>query len=355
VATASTSYNEPFHIARKFASLDHLSSGRAAWNVVTSTSDAEAASFGRDRHFEHGARYQRAEEFVDVVRSLWDSWEDDAFLFDKASGRYLDSSKLHEVKHRGAHYAVQGTLNVPRAPQGHPVLVQAGSSEEGLRLAARIADVMFTTQQDLPEAQAFYTSIKNAVRAQGRNPDHYLVMPGLSVVVGNTREHAEEKLRELYALTDIDQAVAFLGAISGGVDLSGHDLDGPVPEFPPGNGNRSKQALFLRQARAKNLTVRQLALQVAGSGGHRVLAGTATEIADEIELWFKSGAADGFNFKPLYHTANLAEFSAQVIPILQERGLFHTDYAGRTLRENLGLPKPSLRHDSSRVLAQAQS
>lgn len=354
VGTASTTYNEPYHVARKFASLDLLSGGRAAWNVVTSTSNAEAASFGRDVHLDHDVRYERAEEFVDAVRALWDSWDEDVFLYDKASGRYLDASRLHGVDYRGSHVATRGTLNVPRPAQGHPVLVQAGSSGEGRRLAARIADVMFTTQADLADAQAFYAETKKQVSGFGRDPDSFFIMPGLSVILGRSREHALHRLRELSELVDIHQAVEFLGAISGGVDFSGHALDGPVPEFPLGNGNRSKQVLFLQQARSRGLTIRELALEVAASGGHRVVAGTPAEVADDIAAWFQGGAADGFNFKPLYHTENLSEFAQQVIPVLQERGLFHADYAGTTLRENLGLAAVPSPHAQQAAVAASE-
>jgi len=346
IATASTSYQEPYHIARAFASLDHLSNGRAGWNMVTSLTDAEAANFGRDVHFEHGARYERAEEFVDVAKALWDSLGDDLLLHDKTSARYFDSKKVHAINHRGKHFSVQGPLNVPRSLQGHPLLVQAGSSEEGLRFAARVAEIVFTTQTELPEAQAYYRDLKARVQAFGRNPSHQLIMPGLSVVVGRTREEAKDKLEVLNQLTDIDVAVAFLSSLSGGTDLSSYPLDGPLPDLALTNGNRSKQALFLRQAREKKLTIRELALQVAASGGHRVLTGTAEDIADDIQLWFESGAADGFNFKPLYLDDNLTEFADLVLPILRGRGLFKQNYTEGTLREKLGLPRPHNRYES---------
>lgn len=340
VATSSTSYHEPFHVARIFASLDHLSHGRAGWNLVTSLTDAEAANFGREQHFEHSARYRRAEEFVDVVKALWDSVDDDAFIRDKSSGRYLNLDQVHALNHHGEHFSVRGPLNVPRPPQGHPLVVQAGSSEEGLRLAARVADVVFTTQQELPDAQAFYRGLKDRVIAAGRRADQQLIMPGLSAVVGRTRQEAQDKFQALNDLIDIDVAVAFLSALSGGTDLSAYPLDGPLPELALTNGNRSKQALFLRQAKEHNLSIRQLAIQVAGSGGHRVITGTAEDIADDLQRWFESGAADGFNFKPLYLDNNLSEFADQVLPILRDRGLFKHEYAEGTLREKLGLARP---------------
>lgn len=343
VATSSTSYHEPFHVARIFASLDHLSHGRAGWNLVTSLTDAEAANFGREAHFEHSARYRRAEEFVDVVKGLWDSVEDSAFIRDKHSGRFLDLDQVHALNHQGEHFRVQGPLNVPRPPQGHPLLVQAGSSEEGLRLAARVADVVFTTQQELAPAQDFYRALKARVVGAGRAADQQLIMPGLSAVVGRTRKEAEDKLQALNELIDIDVAVAFLSALSGGTDLSRYPLDGPLPDLALTNGNRSKQALFLRQAQEHNLSIRQLAIQVAGSGGHRVITGTAQDVADDLQRWFESGAADGFNFKPLYLDDNLREFADQVLPILRERGLFKHDYAPGTLREKLGLQRPANR------------
>ncbi|MET0266767.1 MAG: LLM class flavin-dependent oxidoreductase [Duganella sp.] len=346
IATASTSYHHPYHLARSFASLDHLSKGRAGWNMVTSLTDAEAANFGRESHFAHGARYERAQEFVDVVRALWDSVEENLFLHDKQNNRYFDGARVHPIQHRGEHFSVQGPLNVPRPPQGHPLLVQAGSSEDGLQFAARVAEVIFTTQTELPEAQAFYSALKARVQGLGRDPAHQLIMPGLSVVVGRTRQEAQDKLHALNELIDIDNAVAFLSALSGGTDLSSYPLDGPLPELALTNGNRSKQALLTRQAREQNLTIRQLALQVAGSGGHRVLTGTAEDIADDMQLWFNSGAADGFNFKPLYLDDNLVEFSDQVLPILRDRGLFKRAYQPGTLRDKLGLPRPANRHGS---------
>lgn len=346
IATASTSYHQPYHLARSFASLDHLSKGRAGWNMVTSLTDAEAGNFGREAHFEHGARYKRAEEFVDVAQALWDSVGDDLLLHDKENSRYFDRQKVHAVDHRGEHFSVKGPLNVPRSPQGHPLLVQAGSSEEGLRFAARVADIVFTTQTDFSDAQAFYQDLKARVAAIGRHPSHQLIMPGLSVVVGRTLQEAQDKLHVLNELTDLNVAVGFLSALSGGTDLSAYPVDGPLPDLALTNGNRSKQALFLRQAREKNLTIRELALQVAASGGHRVITGTAEDIADDIQLWFESGAADGFNFKPLYLDDNLTEFADQVLPILRDRGLFKRGYANGTLREKLGLPRPPNRFEN---------
>lgn len=340
VATASTTYNEPFHLARKFASLDHLSGGRAAWNLVTSTTEAEAANFGQPRHPEHALRYERAREFVDVVTGLWDSFDDDAMLYDKESGIFFDPGKLAVPNHNGKHFSVRGPLNVPRPPQGHPVIVQAGSSEAGQELAAETAEVIFTAQQTLAEAQAFYAGVKGRLAKYGRSPDHLKIMPGIFPVVGRTPAEARDKYDELQALIDPAVGLHLLGQMIGGIDLSGYPLDGPVPELPETNGGKSRQKLLLAKAAREGLTIRQLYLSIAGARGHWTLVGTATEIADELEAWFRGGGADGFNVMPPYLPGGLDDFAELVVPELQRRGLFRTDYEGRTLRENLGLPRP---------------
>jgi alkanesulfonate monooxygenase len=341
VATASTTYNEPFHVARKFASLDHISGGRAGWNVVTSATDAEAKNFGLDRHVEHGQRYRRAEEFVDVVTKLWDSWEDDAFIRDKESGQFFDPAKLHQTNHKGEFFSVRGPLNVARTPQGYPVIVQAGASEPGQELAARTAEVIFTAQQTLEDAQAFYASVKGRMAKYGRRPVDLLVMPGVFPIIGSTQEEAERKYKVLQDLVQPAQGLQMLRNIAPGVDLSKLDLDGPLPDdLPETNGGKSRQALLRNIAARENLTIRQLFLKVAGGRGHLTLIGTPQMIADTMEQWFKESAADGFNIMPPYLPGGLEDFISLVLPELRRRGLFRTEYEGRTLRENLGLARP---------------
>ncbi|NWD06545.1 LLM class flavin-dependent oxidoreductase [Pseudomonas gingeri] len=344
IATATTSYNEPYHIARKFASLDHLSGGRAAWNLVTSVVSDEAWNFGRENHIDHGDRYQRAEEFHDVVKGLWDSWDDDAFVRDKHSGQYFDPDKLHTLNHRGEHFSVRGPLNVARPPQGHPVLVQAGASEAGKTLAARVAELIFAAHHDLAGAQAFYQDIKARAAAFGRDPDHIKILPGVTPFIGETREQAQALFEEFQALVDPVLGLRLLADTLGDdIDLSGHDLDGPLPETPVGQrGSRRDKVLEL--ARQENLSIRQLYLHLAG--GNPVI-GTPADIADTFETWFQARACDGFNVFFAYYPGAIEVFVDQVIPLLQERGLFRREYAGRTLRENLGLPRPANRFSPS--------
>lgn len=341
VATVSTTYNEPFHVARKFASLDHLSGGRAGWNVVTSWSDNEARNFSLDRHPEHADRYARAEEFVDVVTGLWDSWEDDAFLYDKESGVYFDAEKLHRLDHRGAHFQVRGPLNVSRPPQGHPVIVQAGSSEAGQELAARTAEVIFTAQQSLEGAQAFYRGLKRRLARYGRTPDQLKILPGVFPVVGATAAEAEEKYEALQALILPSVGLALLSQHLGGVDLTGYPLDGPLPaDLPEPNGTKSRFQLVTQLARDEGLTIRQLCRRVATARGHWSIHGTPSQIADQLQAWFEGEAADGFNIMPPHLPGGLDDFIALVLPELRRRGLFRERYAGKTLREHLGLARP---------------
>jgi FMN-dependent oxidoreductase (nitrilotriacetate monooxygenase family) len=339
-ATASTTYNEPFHIARKYASLDHLSQGRAGWNIVTSVTDAEAQNFNLDTQPDHASRYRRAREFMEVVTGLWDSWEDDAFLFDKESGRYFDPAKLHILHHKGEHFSVRGPLNLARAPQGYPVLVQAGSSADGQDFAAQWAEVVFTAHQTLPQAQAFYRGMKDQVGKHGRSPDHAKIMPGVFPVVGRTQQEAEDKYARLQALVDPVVGLGLLTGLLGDVDASKFPLDEPLPELPPTQGSTSRQQLVYEQARREGLTVRQLYLSVAGARGHRFILGTPQSIADQLEEWFVADGADGFNIMPPILPDGLTDFVDLVVPELQRRGLFRTEYEGRTLRENLGLPRP---------------
>ncbi|MBD2410410.1 nitrilotriacetate monooxygenase [Nostoc calcicola FACHB-389] len=340
VATASTTYDEPFHLARKFASLDYLSGGRAGWNVVTSSAEAAAKNFSREEHLEHALRYERAREFLEVTSKLWDSWEDDAFLRDKESGIYFDPDKLHVPNHKGQHFSVRGPLNVARPIQGYPVIVQAGSSEAGQDLAAQTAEAIFTAQQTLAEAQTFYSGVKNRLSKYGRSPDHLKIMPGVFPVIGRTEEEAKEKYQELQDLIHPSVGLGLLSGLVGGHDLSKYPLDGPLPDLPDTNGGKSRLQLITDLARRENLTIRQLYLWIAGARGHRTILGTPEQIADRLEDWFVNDGADGFNIMPPWLPGGLDEFVDLVIPELQRRGLFRTEYEGRTLRENLGLPRP---------------
>ena len=337
VATASTTYNEPFHIARKFASLDHLSAGRAGWNLVTSADPREAWNFSRESHLAHAHRYARAEEFVDVVRGLWDSYADDAFVRDREAGRFFDPEKLHLLAHEGAHFSVRGPLNVPRAPQGHPVVVQAGSSEAGKALAARTAEVIFTAQVTLEDATAFYADVKGRMPRFGRDPDHLKIMPGAFPVVGRTEAEAQDRYGELQALIHPVVGRSLLEQLTG-ADLSAYSDDALVPELPETEGGKSRQDLILRLARREGLSIRELYLRIAGARGHWTLVGTANQIADALQERFEAHGADGFNIMPPTLPGGLDDFATLVIPELQRRGLFRTAYEGRTLRENLGLP-----------------
>ncbi|GHJ43641.1 monooxygenase [Catellatospora sp. TT07R-123] len=345
IATASTTYNEPFHLARKFASLDHISGGRAGWNIVTSGTEREAQNFNRSVLPTHAWRYERAAEFVEVALRLWDSWDAEALRYDKDGGVFADTDLVREVNHVGDHFAVRGPLNVPRSPQGRPLLVQAGSSEDGKDFAARYAEAVFTAQQTLADGQAFYADVKARALALGRDPDQLLILPGIAPVLGATRAEADALARELEELIIPEYALAQLSSLLN-TDLSGHPLDGPLPELPDETsteGMQSRYRLVVDLARREDLTIRQLLGRLGGGRGHRVVAGTPVQIADEIELWFTQGAADGFNIMPPHLPGGLAEFVDQVVPILQERGLFRTAYTGTNLREHYGLPPvPSL-------------
>lgn len=339
-ATASTTYNEPFHIARKFSSLDHLSKGRAAWNVVTSVTDAEAQNFNLKVQPEHAVRYKRAREFMKVTRGLWDSWEEDAFLYDKESGQYFDSNKMHVLNHTDEFFSVKGPLNIARSPQGHPVIIQAGSSKDGIDFAAQWAEVVFTAQLNIKEAQEFYKDLKQRAQKYGREASEILIMPGLFPVVGETREQANEKFEELQNLVDPIVGIGLLTGLLGDIDISHLSVDDKLPPLPETQGSISRQQLLYKEALEKNMTIKELYLSVAGARGHKSIIGTPKDIADEIEYWFKNEAADGFNIMPPYLPDGLDDFVTLVIPELQKRGLFRTEYEGATLRENLELRKP---------------
>lgn len=335
VATASTTYNEPYHVARKFASLDHISGGRAGWNVVTSVTDMEARNFNRDAAPGYDVRYDRAAEFVEVVRGLWDSWEDDAFVRDKESGINYDPTKLHVLNHNGPHFKVAGPLNIARTPQGSPVIVQAGASEQGRELAAATADVVYAAAQTLEAAQAYYASVKGRMAKYGRHPDELKIMPGLMAIPGRTRQEAQDRYDVLQERVDPLVGLAALSNYLG--DLSAYPLDGPVPE-PPNRRMHSRAGIFLDIARRDNLTIRQLYLSVAGGNGHRTVIGTPADIADAMEEWFHHDAADGFNILPPWLPGGLEDVVDMVVPELQRRGLYRTAYEGSTLRENLDVP-----------------
>lgn len=343
IGTASTTYNEPYNLARLFASLDHISGGRAGWNIVT-TSDAGAAhNFGLPEHPPHGERYEKAREFLDVVTKLWDSWEDDALVADPQSGVFADADKVHRIDHVGKHYRVRGPLNVARSPQGRPVYVQAGSSEDGRSFAAQFAEAIFTAHQTLASAQEFYADIKTRAVALGRRPDHLRILPGISPFLGSTEVEARRLEEEI---DDLIQPAASLDQLKRmiGVDLSGYDLDGPVPRHiidtngPKGLASRFQ--LVVDIVDRENPTIRQLIRRLAGARGHRVVVGTPEHVANEIQTWFEQGAADGFNVMPPYLTGGFDSFVSEVVPILRKRGLFRQDYSGTTLRDHYDLPRP---------------
>jgi N-acetyl-S-(2-succino)cysteine monooxygenase len=351
ISTATTTYLDPFHVARMFATLDQMSGGRVGWNVVTSSAASEAFNFSHDKHAAHADRYRRAAEFIEVAQGLWDTWEDDAFVMDKAEGLFFHPDKLHMLHHKGEQFSVRGPLMVPRSPQGQPVIVQAGQSDDGRELAARTAEVLFTVQQQLAPAKAFYADLKARVARCGRSPDSLKIMPGVLTVVGRTRDEAQEKFERLQALIHPELGVAALSDIVA-LDLRPFPLDGPLPEVPLSNSQQGRQQMVVEMARSENLTIRQLYKRVATARGHRVVVGTAIDIADALEEWYRGGAADGFNIMPQVLPAGLNEFAELVIPELQRRGLFRTRYEGRTLRENVGLPRPGNRFVPRSVAAE---
>jgi N-acetyl-S-(2-succino)cysteine monooxygenase len=356
VATATTSYNEPYHVARKFASLDHISGGRAGWNLVTSGQQEEAQNFGRDVHFGHGERYERAREFAEIVTALWDSWDDDAFIRDKASGQFFNPQGLHTLNHKGQFFSVSGPLNVPRSPQGRPVIVQAGGSDDMINVAAEFAEVIFCAPLTLDAGKKLYVDLKQAMARHGRDPDQMKIMPGLSTIIGASESEAGEKYEQLQALIHPIVAREILGTILGGIDLSPYPFDGPVPEnlaITDASQYASKSAIDL--ARRENLSIRQLAMRMAGARGKAVVKGTPKQIADMMEEWFTAGAADGFNIMPPYLPGGLNDFVKYIVPELQRRGLFRTEYEGATLRENLGLQRPQSRYVAAHPAKQTAS
>ncbi len=341
VATGSTTFDAPYHIARRFASLDHISGGRAGWNIVTTSNPDAALNFGLDEHMEHGERYRRAHEFYDVVTGLWDSFADDAFIRDVENGVYFDPDKMHVLGHKGEFLSVRGPLNIARPVQGWPVIVQAGASEPGRQLAAETAEAVFTAQSSLKVGQAFYADVKGRAEKAGRSRDHLKILPGCFVVVGDTVEEARAKRVKLDSLVNYSNAIGSL-SIALGHDASKFDPDGPLPEIPESNASKSGRQRAIDLAKRENLTVRQLAQRLGGHSGLAMI-GTAKSIADEMEEWLMTEASDGFTVQFPYLPGGLDDFCTQVVPELQRRGLFRREYEGTTLRENLGLPRPASR------------
>ena len=341
VATASTTFDEPYHIARRFASLDHISGGRAGWNIVTTANPDAALNFGYEDEIDHDARYRRAREFYDVVTGLWDSFADDAFIRDVASGIYFDPAKLHVLDHKGEHLSVRGPLNIARPVQGWPVIVQAGASEAGRQLAAATAEVIFGAEQTLAGGQAFLADIHARMQAIGRNPDHLKILPAAFVVVGDTIDEARAKRAHLDSLVHYDSGIHSLSSMLGH-DVSGYDPDGPLPDIPETNASKSARERVIEVARRKNLTIRQLAARV-GSYSGLAFVGTPASIADEMEEWLESRASDGFNMMFPWLPGGLDDFVDRVVPELQRRGIFRREYEGATLRDHLGLPRPANR------------
>ena len=341
--TASTTYEEPFSLARKFASLDLVSGGRAAWNLVTTGNHTAAQNFSRSAHPQKGDRYRRAREFADVVLGLWDSWEDDAFIRDRDSGIFFDPAKMHRLGHEGEHFNVMGPLNVARSPQGRPVMVQAGASEEGMELAAECGEVVFAAAPTLGDAQAFYSNVKGRLARYGRAPEDLKIMPGFFLTVARTRSEAKEKHDHLQSLLHPEVGLALLEQRTG-LDLSGLDVDGPFPELPPGEAVSSRATLIREMAMKDHLTIRQTWERIAGGRGHYDFHGSAEDVADVMEEWFLKGGADGFNIMPPVMPGGLDDFVDLVVPELQRRGLYRTRYDGVTLRDHLGLRRPPNRY-----------
>ncbi|MBW6424173.1 LLM class flavin-dependent oxidoreductase [Rhizobium sp. XQZ8] len=337
-ATASTTFDEPYHVARRFASLDHISDGRAAWNIVTTSNPDTARNFGLDEHLEHGERYKRAREFYDVVTGLWDSFADDAFIRDQESGIFFDPGKMHVLDHKGEELSVRGPLNIARPPQGWPVIVQAGQSEPGRQLAAETAELVFCSPRDIAAAKALYADIKGRMTAVGRNRNHLRILPAAFIVIGDTIEEAKAKRAKLDSLVHYDSAIASL-SIALGHDASGFDPDGLLPEIPDTNASKTGRAQVLKLAEQEKLTVRQLAQRYGGYSG-LAFVGTPQTIADEMQAWIEGEASDGFTVVFPFLPQGLDDVTERLIPELQRRGIFREDYEGSTLREHLGLPRP---------------
>mgnify|MGYP002652119463 CR=1 FL=1 len=341
VATLSTTYAEPFHVARQFASLDHLSGGRAGWNVVTSVTPMEAQNFNYETTPDYDKRYGRAAEFVDVVRGLWDCWSDKAIIADLKTGRFFDESEVKPLNHEGPRFSVKGPINMGRCPQGQPVVLQAGGSERGQNLAARTADVVFSVVQDFEEARAAYSGLKERVRRFGRDPDSVTVLPGVMPIIGKTDAEARDVLNTLQGYVDSTEGLAMLSARLG-TDISKYPLDGPIPDLPLPNTSHGFARALLAKGKRDNLSLRDLYNLTAAARGHWVLCGSVQTIADTLEKWFLEGAADGFNVMPAWFPGAFDEFVDGVVPELQRRGLYRKAYTGTTLRDHLGLSRPAI-------------
>lgn len=351
VATMSSSFNEPYNVARRFASLDLISKGRIGWNLVTTSYQPEALNFNRDAHYAHADRYRRAHEFAEVVSGLWQSWDDEAFLFDQQAGRFFDPGKVRRLDHVGEHFSVRGPLNVGPSPQGRPVIVQAGSSEAGKELAAATAELVFTVQSDIDEARAFYRDLKGRMARYGRHPDELKILPGVSPFLGATSAEARARYDSLLELIPVPQALAMLSDQLGGFDLSPFDPAQPLPPIPPSNAGQTRRENILRMARDGNLSLQETAVRHAVTAGHLQVVGTPSQTADTLQQWFETEACDGFNFKPPVLPVDADAFYQGVIPELQRRGLFRREYEGSTLRSHLGLAVPRTSINASQEFA----
>jgi FMN-dependent oxidoreductase (nitrilotriacetate monooxygenase family) len=341
IATGSTTYDEPYHVARRFASLDHISGGRAGWNVVTTSNPDASKNFGHEDHLDHAERYARAREFVDVVTGLWDSWADDAFIRDVDRGIYSDPAKMHVLDHKGKYISARGPLNIARPIQGWPVIVQAGASDPGRQLAAETAEAVFTAQSSLEVGQRFYADVKGRMEKAGRDPDHMKILPGVMIYVGDSLDEAQAKRAKLDSLVNYESSIASL-SIALGHDASKFDPDAPLPEIPESNASKSGRERAIDLAKREHLTVRQLAQRLGGHSGLSML-GTPKMIADQMEEWLVTRGSDGFTLQFPYLPQGLDDVVDRVIPELQRRGIFRRAYEGKTLRENLGLPRPANR------------
>jgi FMN-dependent oxidoreductase (nitrilotriacetate monooxygenase family) len=341
VATASTTFDQPYHVARKFASLDHISGGRAGWNLVTTSNPDAALNFGMDDHMEHGERYKRAREFFDVVTGLWDSWADDAFIRDVENGIYFDPDKLHVLDHKGEYLSVRGPLNIARPLQGWPVIVQAGASDAGRQIAAETAEAVFTAQPNLEAGRKFYADVKGRTEKAGRNPDHLKILPAAMLLVSDSVQEAQDIRAKLDSLVHYDSGIASL-SIALGHDASQFDPDGPLPDIPESNASKTARQNVIDLARSTGMTVRQLAQRLGGYSG-LAFVGTPQTVADEMQDWLEQRGSDGFTVNFPYLPGGLDAVCEKLVPELQRRGIFRSEYEGSTLREHLGLPRPENR------------
>lgn len=353
VATSSTTYKEPFNLAREYASLDFISGGRAAWNLVTTSKNDAAFNFSGNRHLAHALRYRRAREFYEVVTGLWDSWDDDALLRDKESGVYYDPAKRHKLNHNGEFFSVRGELNVARPPQGYPVIVQAGSSEDGKNLAAQTAEIVFTAQPDLERSRLFIKDLKSRLASYERLNADIIVMPGVCPFLAETDEEAQAKFDYMQNLIHPRLGLSMLSDLVGGFDLFGYDVDGPLPQLPPSNGNTSRRKLIESLAYSEGLTIRQLYERMTVSRGHAVVVGSYRKAAEMMAEWLDCGAADGFNVMPPLFATGLVEFVDHVVPLLQSMGVYKREYREGTLRDKLGLLRPPSRYAAKTALTRS--